>query len=219
MSDATKPAADPARGGSYLSPGPRPATISDLRTIQHRDRLLRTELSRVRESAAAWRNGLGGLLAALVGFSLIKGRSDVSQLASFWAGVVGVVLLFALIIGGLGALLLLRAAHGNPTVTATRDLPSGRAADHLETLASAKALRRGIAATLACALLLIGAVGITWYGPEKTKPALQIMTPTGTTCGSAMRLDNGTLVLKTKAGEVSANLSTAIALQAVEKCP
>src|SRR5512142_960470 len=107
-----------------LSPAAEPATGHDLRAAQQQQRLLKTELPRVREAATAWRNGLGALLAALIGFGLVKGRSDVGQLAPGWAAAVGVVLLLALAAGAIGALLLLRAAHGSARATDTRDLRS-----------------------------------------------------------------------------------------------
>jgi len=202
-----------------LDPGPERATERDLRAVQQRDRLLRQELPRVREAAAAWRNGLGALLIALIGFGLLKGRSDVGQLVPAWARVVGVILLAALSVGAAGALWLLRAAHGRPSVTATRDLLNPRVADHIEASTSAEALRRGIVATLCCIFLLVAAVGATWYGPEKSKPAVQVTIPGATVCGSVVRLAHGVLVLKTKAGEVATDLSAALTLQAVDSCP
>ncbi|WP_440086030.1 hypothetical protein [Streptosporangium sp. LJ11] len=201
-----------------LSPGPGPAAPAHLLAAQDRDHLLRTELPRVREAAAAWRNGLGGLLAALIGFSLVKGRTDVGQLDRGWAVVVGVLLLVALVVGAVAALLLIRAAHGRPSVASTRTLPPRRAADHLEALVSAAAMRRGIALTLLCAALLVAAVGATWYGPEAGKPSLSVTSPAGTTCGSVVRVGGGRAVLKTKTGEVTADLSAATAIEAVEKC-
>jgi hypothetical protein len=202
-----------------LSAGPANATESDLRAVQQRDRLLRDELPRVRAVAAAWRNGLGALLVGLIGFGLIKGRSDVGQLTPSWAAVVGAILLAALLVGAVGAVLLLRAAHGRPFATPAREMLSPPAADHVEAVTSAKALLWGMIATLGCVFLLVTAVGATWYGPEKSKPAVQVATGAGTVCGSVVRLTHGTLVLKTKAGEVSTDLSTALSLQAVDSCP
>jgi hypothetical protein len=200
-----------------LSPAAEQATSHDLRAAQHQQRLLKTELPRVREAATAWRNGLGALLAALIGFGLIKGRSDVGRLASGWAAVVGVILLLALAAGAVGALLLLRAAHGSARATDTRDLRSP-AADHIETLASARALRQGRAATVACAVFLVAAVAATWYGPEKADPGIRVTGPSGTVCGSVVRTAGGALVLKTDAGEVTTDLSNATAIQAVDAC-
>ncbi|MEU7802508.1 hypothetical protein AB0B10_24930 [Micromonospora arborensis] len=212
------PQASPNTPRYRLAPGPVPATANDLRTAQERDQLLRTELPRVRQAATAWRNGLGALLAALIGFGLIKGRSDVSQLSPGWAVTVGVLLFAALLAGAVGALLLIRAAHGRPSVADVERIPPNQAGDHIEALVSADALRRGIALTLGCTLLLVAAVGTTWYGPERRKPALRVTGPTGTICGLVVRLNQGTLVLKTDAGEVSVNLSSAAAIAAVENC-
>jgi hypothetical protein len=195
------------------------ATERDLRTVQQRDRLQREELPRVREAAAAWRNGLGALLVALIGFGLLKGRSDVGQLAPSWATGVGVMLLAALAVGAAGALWLLRAAHGRLSVTATRDLLNLRVADHVEAGSSAAALRRGVVATLCCSVLLVTAVGATWYGPEKSTPSVRVTVPGATVCGSVVRVASGVLVLKTKAGEVATDLSAALTLEAVDSCP
>jgi hypothetical protein len=195
------------------------ASEADLRAAQERERLLTAELPRVREAAAAWRNGLGGLLVALVGFGLIKGRSDISQLAGSWAAWVGILLLAALIAGAAGALLLIRAANGRPSVVPAHKLRSRRAADHNEAVAAARALRRGIALTLGCAALLVAAVGATWYGPGLDKPVLQITNPGGTICGSVVALSHDNLTLKTAAGEVTTDLEEASAVQALARCP
>ncbi|MFI7609587.1 hypothetical protein ACIBTV_31370 [Micromonospora sp. NPDC049366] len=129
------------------------------------------------------------------------------------------MLLFAaLLAGAIGALLLIRAAHGRPSVADVQRIPPSQAGDHIEALASADALRRGIALTLGCTLLLVVAVGTTWYGPERRKPALRVTGPTGTTCGHVVRLNQGTIVLKTDAGEVSVDLRAAATISPVDKC-
>ena len=196
-----------------------PATEADLRAARERERLLAAELPRVREAATAWRNGLGALLAALVGFSLIKGRSDISQLAGAWAAWVGILLLAALIAGAGGALLLIRAANGRPSVVPAHELVTRSAADHIEAVTAAAALRRGIALTLSCAALLIAAVGATWYGPGRDRPVLQVTTPSGTICGQVVRISHGNLTLRTAAGENTADLAQASAVQALAHCP
>lgn len=201
-----------------LAAGPR-ATPADLRAAQERELLLRTELPRVRQASLAWRNGLGGLLAALVGFSLVKGQSDIGRLAPAWAVAVGFLLLAAMLAGATGALLLIRAANGRPSVTPVHGLLPRPAADHVEALASATALRRGIGLTLACTTLLAAAVGTTWYGPTKDQPRLRISTPEGTACGSVRRIDHGSIVLNTSAGEVTVDLSAASAIEPVTTCP
>lgn len=149
-----------------LAAGP-PATASDLRRAQYRERLLRTELDRVRGAALAWRNGLAGLLAALLGFSLVKGRSDIGQLSPAASAVVGVLLLLALVAGAGAALALLRAAHGRPQIISLGTSAHPALDEHLEALDSATALRRGIMLAMLCGVLLASAVGTTWYGPAR----------------------------------------------------
>jgi hypothetical protein len=132
--------------------------------------MLRSELGRVRGAALAWRNGLAGLLAAVLGFSLIKGRSDISELTSAASVAVGVLLVSALVIGTVGALALLHATHGRPAVTVLDGSGDVLLADHWEALAAAASLRRGIVLSLICGALLVGAVGVTWYGPVDHAP-------------------------------------------------
>jgi hypothetical protein len=201
-----------------LGPG-RPAAAADLRAAQERQRLLAAELPRVREAATAWRNGLGGLLAALVGFGLIKGQSDVSQLVPSWAAWTGILLLSALIAGAGGALLLIRAANGSPSPTRANQLLPRSAADHLEAVTAGNALRRGMVLTLSCAALLVAAVGATWYGPERAASVLQVTTSAGIFCGTPARISHGTLTLASAAGNVTISLANVSAIQPLPQCP
>jgi hypothetical protein len=107
---------------------------------QEIQRLYRDELSRVRAAALAWRNGLGALLGGIIGFSLIKGRSDIGQLTIPWSISAGVLLLGALLAGGYGAMHLLRAAHGRPRVLERAQFRSAMAADHYEAVESQRSL-------------------------------------------------------------------------------
>ncbi|HEU5030392.1 MAG TPA: hypothetical protein VFV01_36145 [Spirillospora sp.] len=179
---------------------------------------MRTELTRVRTAALAWRNGLGALLAGLVGFGLVKGRSDVSTLAGPAAAVVGLLLLLALAAGTFGALKLLHSAHGRPRVIALNGLLPEAVAQHREALDAARSLRQGIIATLACAALLVSAVAVTWYGPAKGAPLLRLTTSDTTVCGTAARVTAQGMVLMTGKGERFIPLDTVQSATAVEKC-
>ncbi|MBV7244041.1 hypothetical protein [Streptomyces sp. MW-W600-10] len=182
--------------------------------------MLRSELDRVRSSATAWRNGLGALLAGLIGFGLIKGRSDISGLTPPTAAtLVGVLLLSALLVGAAGAWMLLRAAHGRPAVVTFADLPPAPVHEHQEALASARLLRRGIVATLSFTALLVAGLAVTWYGPEKAPQALQVDQSDGVSvCGTVVRAGAGTLVLKTPSGERTVRLDETVGLRPVPSC-
>ena len=205
--------------GSAARPGDRRAARATLD-------LLPDEVTRVRAAALAWRNGLGVLLAGLIGFGLLKGRSDVTQLSPGYATVVGVLLLGALLAGAAGALALMRAAYGLPWSVGLRRVVDRAAPDpglkgrRTEAHASALALTWGVVFTLGCTLLLGAAVGLTWYGPEKDKPRVEVRLTTGTSyCGEVVSTAGGKLTLKTPQGQVVADLAQADGLRAGDACP
>jgi hypothetical protein len=175
-------------------PGPA-ATEADLRRAQARDRIVSAELPRVRALAAAWRNGLGALLVALTGFSLIKGRSDIGQLDDRWAAAVGVLLLLALVVGAAAGWRLLRAAHGRPAVVLISEIRHETLDNHAEALASAGSLRQGIGLTMICALLLVVAVGLTWYGPPKAVPGPGVSTTKTGFCSRVTQISTSQITM------------------------
>jgi hypothetical protein len=82
---------------------------------------------------------------------------------------------------------------------------------------AARALSWGLALALTCTTLLVTAVGMTWYGPDKKKPAIEVVTPTGVRCGSVVRMEAGRLTLKTAMGGI-VNLERADGIRAVDSC-
>lgn len=204
-------------------PGPAGSPADRLAARHHRA-LLRRELPRVRESALAWRNGLAALLTGLVGFGLLRGRSDIGSLAAPYAAGVGAMLLLALLCGGAGGLSLLRAAHGRPAAPrpspGSDDVPGAdsAAADHTEALRAAQALGRGVPLTLCCAALLTAAVAVTWYGPPKDGPRVSVTTPDGTVCGEPLHTRGGRMTLRTRTGRITADLTRATTVHAVMSC-
>ncbi|MFJ1897060.1 MULTISPECIES: hypothetical protein [unclassified Streptomyces] len=204
-------------------PGPV-GSPADRLTARHHRALLHQELPRVRESALAWRNGLAAILTGLVGFGLLRGRSDIGSLAAPYAAGVGVMLLLALLCGGAGGLSLLRAAHGRPA--APRPAPGvgdasvtdTTATDHTEALRAAQALGRGVPLTLCCAALLTAAVAVAWYGPPRDGPRVSVTTPDGTVCGEPLFTRGGRMTLRTDTGRITADLTRATTVHAVMSC-
>ncbi|MFE9725716.1 hypothetical protein ACFYQ5_19465 [Streptomyces sp. NPDC005794] len=209
--------------GWRATPG-TPATPAHRRAARRAQELLANELPLAREAARAWSHGLAGLFVGLLGFGLVKGRTDVSKLAAPYGSAVGGALLLSLLCGTAGALLLLRAAHGAPRLLR---LPLGvgtapallEVGDHLETLSVVRALRLGVLLTLACGAALVGAVGLTWYGPVKEAPRLVVRTGAESVCGESVRVTAGRLTLRTETGEVTVDLTDVVSLGAVGACP
>ncbi|MFB6786447.1 hypothetical protein ACFCWT_07140 [Streptomyces olivaceus] len=216
------PPASRTTTGPRIAPG-RPAVAADRAAARRMRQALAEELPRVREAALAWRNGLAGLFLGLLGFGLVKGRTDVGELAAPYDALVGGMLLLSLVCGAVGALYLLRAAHGRPAATATSGPRVSAAAlyagDHVEAGRALRAMLRGVVLTLACGALLVTGVALTWYGPDKEEPRLLVRTPAGTECGEPLRTERGVLVLRTDTGEARVPLADATALLAVDTCP
>lgn len=195
-----------------------PASVSDLIQAQDRDQALEQELSAVRTAATAWRNGLSALLAGIIGFGLIKGRSDISQLRSPWGAFSGGLLLLSLACGAVAALLLLRAAHGVPALTKLKITKPGPTWAHAEAVASLTALRRGVWWFFICVILLVAAVALTWYGPVAGKPQLSVTINKGSACGTVAGVANHILTINTSAGLIPMNLQKVSAIRITTSC-
>jgi NhaP-type Na+/H+ or K+/H+ antiporter len=96
--------------------------------------------------------------------------------------VVGVLLLLAILVGVLGALFLLDAAHGHPVVVPRDQLLPDLLADHVRAQRAVRRLRHGTMLTLLCVTLFVSAVAITWYGPSRGQPQLQVVTTDTSVC-------------------------------------
>ncbi|WP_052391041.1 hypothetical protein [Streptomyces sp. NRRL B-24484] len=197
------------------------ATTSDLLAAGERERLVRSELTRVRTAAVAWRNALGAPFVALIGFGLVKGRSDVSLIDPVWAAAVGVLLLAAFGSGVIAALSLIRAANGRPRVVEVRDLLGHAGSiDHVEALLSAAALQRGIRLTVGCSVFVAAALGSTWYAPAARPPAIEFNTPSaGPVCGAVRPAGQGRVTVNTDSGTVTVLLAEVTSMRVVEVCP
>ncbi|WP_380550354.1 hypothetical protein [Streptacidiphilus alkalitolerans] len=193
-------------------PGP-----ADALRARREQELLRSELTRVRSAALAWRNGLAALLAGLIGFGLVRGRSDISALNGDYAVAVGLLLLLALVLGGAAAYWLMAAAHGLPRV-----IPLGSQTpptDHQEAVSSARRLRNGVVATFLCTIALIAAVATLWYGPPADAPAIHITLPDGTTqCASTLTMDPQGARLTTDHGTLVVPPSSTSTIRAGKPC-
>jgi hypothetical protein len=197
-----------------IGAGP-PATPSD--RLRGQDNVIdfESEITRIRTSALAWRNGLAGMLVALLGFSLIRGRADISLLAHPFNAVVGIILLIALLIGVFSGLMLLRAAHGYPSQLGPRSIEAQR----LEGDVAIADLKRGLVCALICGAVLVAAVGATWYGPGIQNPSyIEVSIPGEVICGSVVLLSGGVLTLKTSSGERQVAMTDATGLSSTDSC-
>jgi hypothetical protein len=119
----------------------------------------------------------------------------------------------------------MRAAHGEPRAVAVGAVVDANATDPEEVgrLAEAAdselALRRGVRLFVACTAMLCAAVALTWYGPAKDKPRLEVRLASGSVqCGEVVSVVAGQLALRTAQGQLTVDLAQATGLSPVESC-
>jgi len=186
--------------------------------------LVSTQLDDVRKTAENWRNGLVALVGAIIGFSMIKGPNDVSGL-DYWAmNTVGLLLLAAFGCAISGTWSSLTAAFGSPS-TMTRDAfhDQGGMDGYRLTLATDAATKLHCAqvATIITLVLLVGAVGLTWYGPRAKAVILDVgRLSSPNVCGTLLSSSNGYIDIKPSESEaVRLRMTDLATLTAVAKCP
>jgi hypothetical protein len=202
---------------SHKITGARGATREELAEARQVQLLLLDELSRVRGAALSWRNGAAATVAGLVGFGLIKGRSEIGELERPYAIVAGLLLLLSIVAGSLSAYFFLRAAHGRVGFVAVTH--SRESWEHAEAMASIRALRMGIFALMLGSALLIVAVAVTWYGPPMDGPYIRVATPHGFSCARRLeRSGSQILTLVTDAGRTEISAGEVQGASVVSNC-
>lgn len=172
------------------------------------------ELPLARGRANSWAKGVGALLVAGLAFSLVKGRSELGDLAPVFAGVVGALLLTSVGLAAIGAYYLFGAAYGRLGAD-----PPG-IADHALAVRTINDTRTGLRWAIAGAVALLGAVAVTWYGPAAEGLRLNVVDGTGASwCGEPTRTSNGVLTLSVGGQEVQVDLTTAARVTPIASCP
>ncbi|MGW5728377.1 hypothetical protein [Nocardia beijingensis] len=205
------------------SHGATPQNRLDARNIYN---TVAGELTSVRAMADNWRKGIAGLLVAALGFSLIRGRSDLDRLDQGWAIAVAVLLGVTLLIGGFAAHQILSAAYGGlkpvPILPGTRSDGRDRPpmTQHELAMKALAALRLGMLATVCAATVLAAAVAITWFGPSKQAPHLSIIDRQGNSwCGAVKDSADGTVTLQTSNGTITKALTDLSRIRSLDTCP
>lgn len=173
------------------------------REVARRQQLQEQELGVVRARASNWGKGLAALMAGVLAFGLIKGRSDISELPLLPAVTIGALLVLVCICVLVAATQIFRAAFGSlkpSKLTRT---------DHEEAESSMSALRRGLIAAFGGFALLVVAVGITWYWPAPPPPALQVIEVNGQVhCARSLRIAGTQAILSTPDGDIAVRVSS-----------
>jgi hypothetical protein len=165
----------------------RPASPYDLYWQQRANELALQSLPSIRSSAKQWAATIGALTGVFSIAALIKGRSNVADIAAGWSTFVGVAVAVALLAAVVAVTEAALAGQGSPIEMEI----SGTAARGLlrsEAKTAAKQLRLSRFFTLIATLLIGVAVGALWYAPARTIAIAQpltlvVRTAHGSICG------------------------------------
>jgi len=178
-----------------VSGGPAPSS-ADLEAAERIRRLQETELERVRERAARWRDGLVGITALISGVLVVRGPESVSGLAAWARWSVGVAMLVAIAAAVAAGVNAIAAAFGwwsGPTaVGPTTGLYERLLAEDRRLARRALGqLRAAAVLTLITALAIAVAVGLSFFAPAAGGGAsgvcVRAVSRTGTV--TTLRLD------------------------------
>ncbi|MGW0058613.1 hypothetical protein ACWDTT_01620 [Streptosporangium sandarakinum] len=171
-------------------------SVDRWRWAQRAHRLHFEQLDVARRQAESWRTGLAGLTALLGTVLVVKGRDNVSGLASpyRWAVVLLLGLAFAVLVGA--TMTALRAAYGVPS---DRRLLTGEDLQEWTRQEVARvqaALTRAGRLTVAGVSLVALAVGLSWLSPSASpNPLISVEAGSTRLCGTLVGTDGGKLVL------------------------
>lgn len=194
-----------------FDPGPSAHQIRE--EALRRRKALDGELALARGRATSWAKGVGALLATGLAFGLVKGRSDLTDLAPGFAVAVGVLLILAIAVAAVAAYFLFRAAYGRlgaapPEIT-----------DHTLVVQTMADLRIGLRWAVAGVTALLLSVGLTWYGPAAEGPRLNVVDADGASwCGQPVRTSSGVLTMKIDGQEVRLDMTEAVQITPVASC-
>jgi hypothetical protein len=186
--------------------------------------LINTQLTDTRKSAENWRTGLVAIIGLITTVSVIKGPDSVSGLDAWVAILVGVLLVLALAAATLGAWWSLSAAYGNPSIItrqAFQDLGGLNGYNFDLASKTIASLRRAQIATIITLVFLVGAIGLTWYGPRSTSVYLEVERPSEPKiCGKLASSTDGYMDIDVPAtGITRVQLKDITKISAVEECP
>ncbi len=185
---------------------PRRADRSDLAWEDKADQLEFQALTTVRASAEKWGASLAAILGLFGTITLVKGRSDITQLTQGFQVAVAVLLLFAFLAAAVAVYQAAVAAQGSPRKV---HWPGGGELRRWELKRAEEAkdqLKASRMLTFVAVVLVLAAIALTWFG--KAKPtatgAAVIVSASGAAprCGTLAAAPGGSLGLRGSDGNV-----------------
>jgi hypothetical protein len=211
-----------ASGGAVLVAAPETPAVVDLKWAKRLESITFDALSNTRAAAVKWASTITAVTGVFGIFALVKGRSDITALTHGWELVVAGLFLVAVLCLLRSIVLAALAAEGTPTFESVDTTNIRRKYSHATAVAAFQLVGSRVLAVVAM-LLVTAAVGIVWFAPSASAPALSyVSTSDGTLmCGALSVGVDGKLNLKQNGATATKALdpSTVRAVVATLACP
>jgi hypothetical protein len=207
-------------GGYQLEPAH--VEPHDLVWEERQEQLQLEALDRVRAVAEKWTASIGALFGLFGALLIVRGRTDIAQLSSDYELLVAIVLGLGILSAAVAVGFAAFAAQGTPSNVQWPGGPDLRTWTHTEAVKAKGRLFWSRVATAAAMLLVLGAIGLTWFGEtDAAGPNVVVVSPAGAVlCGELVRA-GGTLSVRPSGGEAVAvgKEASAASVTVVPKCP
>ena len=185
--------------------------------------LLTSQLANVRKTAENWRNGFVSIIGLVTVFSVIKGPTSINNLDKWASYTVGLLILLTLTSASFGAWSSLIAAYGIPKIinrSGFRRLGGIHGYRFDLAKKSVSRLKQAQLAMILALILLMGALGLTWYGPRSTAVIIEIERQTlPKVCGELLLSNDGYIDIKLSSSQpLRVQMTDIVRLSVLEKC-
>ena len=188
---------------------------------QRAQQLRFTQLDVARRQAETWRTGLTGVTALLGAVLIVKGRTDIADLAPPYPAILLALFGIALAAFVIATLQAIRAASrtpGDECLLTGEDLERWTEA---EVHQIQRAIRTARLLTIAGVCSLAAGAGTTWLAPARSPalPTVRVQSSQGQYCGRLSQIGSDTLKISGPTGYYLVPLTSVVRVDAVASCP
>lgn len=155
------------------------------------------QLEATRKQAESWRTGLAGLTALFSAVLVVKGRDNLTSLASPYPQVVAALFGLALLALVLATLWAIRAASGTPGDTCLLAGEDLQAWTRAETSSATRKIVYARWSSLVGVSLVAVATGFAWFAPAEyaVNPIVRVESTNSYYCGVLSGVSNGSVIV------------------------
>lgn len=178
------------------------------------------QLEATRKQAESWRIGLAGLTALFSAVLVVKGRDDLTRLATPFAQLVAALYALALLALVVATLSAVRAASGAPGDTCLLTGEDLEAWTRRETVQAGQKIVLARWSSLFGVCLVAAATGLAWFAPiqSSAEPTVTVESTDARYCGGLAGVSGGSVIIHSGETYRLVPLSSIVTIQNSKSC-